>query len=310
MRPCTPRPARCLAVALLVVTVLAALPGRGLAVGTAEGPGEIRRRIQTLDVAIGRVQAQIQHGAGASNRATWFLFKARRTLELAGLALREARLWSTAPDELRSMSTGPTPEERAVENARIRYRTLTSGRRVGGAVRRADAQRAQLTQLQLARTQQEALLAGVVRTTEPRHLGQDPTPFRWARAFLTEIGAPDCAENRVVLVAWQAQEGTTARFNPLATTHAMPGATDFNSVGVKNYLSAAQGLDATRETLVEGAASYGYEPILTSLRSCSDAEATAWYVNASAWCRECAAGAYLTAILPVVRADLRAYAGR
>ena len=57
----------------------------------------------------------------------------------------------------------------------------------------------------------------------------------------------------MLVVAWEAQESTEARFNPLATTHAMPGATDFNSVGVKNYRSVAQGLAAARETLEEGA---------------------------------------------------------
>ena len=47
-----------------------------------------------------------------------------------------------------------------------------------------------------------------------------------------------------------------------ATTHAMEGATDFNSVGVKNYRSLDQGLDAARDTLQGGADSYGYEAIL------------------------------------------------
>ncbi len=154
-----------------------------------------------------------------------------------------------------------------------------------------------------------ALLAHTHGPTAPSWSGGGtPTAGEWARAFLAEIGAPGCGENRVLVVAWQAQESTEARFNPLATTHAMPGATDFNSVGVKNYRSVAQGLAAARETLEEGADSYGYQPILASLRACNDAEATAWYVNASAWCRGCTDGAYLTALLSAVRADYASYA--
>jgi hypothetical protein len=79
-------------------------------------------------------------------------------------------------------------------------------------------------------------------------------------------------------------------------------------VGVKDYRSVAQGLAASRETLEEGADSYGYGAILSSLRVCDDAEATAWYVNASAWCRACTDGAYLTGLLSAVRADYAAYA--
>ncbi|MBA3690249.1 MAG: hypothetical protein H0W82_02410 [Actinobacteria bacterium] len=168
--------------------------------------------------------------------------------------------------------------------------------------------------LQLARAQQVELLAGIARPVRPESpdqgpgLGAAPTPVRWARALLAQIGAPDCQENRLLLVAWQAQESTDARFNPLATTHPMPGATDFNSVGVKNYRSPSQGLLATRDTLQGGDASYGYDSILASLRACSDAESTAWFVNASAWCRECTGGIYLTALLPVVRVDYLTYA--
>jgi hypothetical protein len=90
----------------------------------------------------------------------------------------------------------------------------------------------------------------------------------------------------------------------------MPGATDFNSVGVKNYRSVAQGLAAARETLELGSPTYGYDAVLTSLRACSAAEATAWFVNASAWCRGCTGGAYLTGLLPAVRADFGTYAAR
>ncbi len=77
------------------------------------------------------------------------------------------------------------------------------------------------------------------------------------------------------MVTWETSESTDAAFNPLATTHAMEGATDFNSVGVKNYRSLDQGLDAARDTLQGGADSYGYDAILSSLQACATAEATA-----------------------------------
>ena len=81
----------------------------------------------------------------------------------------------------------------------------------------------------------------------------------------------------------------------------MDGATDFNSVGVKNYRSLDQGLDASRDTLQGGADSYGYAAILQAaaglrLRG-DDREA----INASAWCRGCTGGAYITGLLPIVR---------
>jgi chaperonin cofactor prefoldin len=132
----------------------------------------------------------------------------------------------------------------------------------------------------------------------------------WARLFLSGLGAPDCGDNLLVVVAWEAQEGTSAAFNPLATTHDMPGATNFNSVGVKNYVSLQQGVQATIETLVGGSSSYGYGAVIDALRSCAGASATAQWVNASSWCRGCGGGNYLVGLLPIVAQDYAAYANR
>jgi hypothetical protein len=301
---------RLLALALLLATVLAGAPGRASAGDGSVGRGDLRRRIEALDAMIRRVEARMAGGDEDSNRATWLLFKADRAVEVARLSLREARLWDVGPDQLRLSLTGPSPQEQALANARARRRALSSRPRVGGAARQADVLRARLVRLQRARARQAELLSRIHRSPAPLTPGAGASPGRWARALLAEIGAPACEENRVLLVAWQAQESTGARFNPLATTHPMRGATDFNSVGVKNYVTAAQGLDAARETLEKGDASNGYQPILSSLRACSDADATAWYVNASAWCRGCTGGDYLTALLPVVRADYPSYAYR
>lgn len=131
----------------------------------------------------------------------------------------------------------------------------------------------------------------------------------WASRFLQALGAPDCRDNLVVTIAWQANEFTQARWNPLATTHPMPGSTVFNAVGVQDYISLDQGLQATADTLTGGAASFGYAAILDALRSCADAETTAEAINASAWCRGCSDGAYVVELVPMVETYLDQYEG-
>jgi hypothetical protein len=139
-------------------------------------------------------------------------------------------------------------------------------------------------------------------------LGGDVAPYgQWARLFLQAIGAPTCHQNLVVLVAWQAAEGTLASWNPLATTLQMPGSIPFNSVGVQNYTSLAQGIDAIHQTLLRGSEPYGYGAILTSLGQCADAMTTAQAINASSWCRGCTGGAYVTGLVPVVEAYFETY---
>ncbi|MEO8476910.1 MAG: hypothetical protein ABI572_07640 [Actinomycetota bacterium] len=140
--------------------------------------------------------------------------------------------------------------------------------------------------------------------------GEPVTYEAWASGFLNRLGAPRCDENLLIVVAWETSESTAAAFNPLATTHAMEGATDMNSVGVKNYVSLDQGLDASRDTLTGGAESYGYGSIVDSLRACAPAEATAAAINASAWCRGCTDGMYLTGLLPLVRDAYADHAAR
>ncbi|HEX7246893.1 MAG TPA: hypothetical protein VF351_02200 [Actinomycetota bacterium] len=132
----------------------------------------------------------------------------------------------------------------------------------------------------------------------------------WAAAFLGRLGAPACDENLLIVVTWETAESTAAAFNPLATTRDMPDAADMNAVGVKSYVSLSQGLDASRDTLVLGADSYGYAAILDALGSCRSAAVTARAINASAWCRGCVGGAYITGLLPIVRASYATHAAR
>lgn len=52
--------------------------------------------------------------------------------------------------------------------------------------------------------------------------------------------------------AWARAEGGTARFNPFNTTEPWPGASEYNTAGVKNYPSAQAGIAATVATLRNG----------------------------------------------------------
>lgn len=107
----------------------------------------------------------------------------------------------------------------------------------------------------------------------------------FARALLPKIGAPTTKRNLVALVAWQRAEGIAGKFNPLNTTLGAQGATDFNSVGVKNYVSFLQGVEATAKTLNYGAdrGLYGYRQIRKRLRGNSFAWLTLRAVEKSAW---------------------------
>lgn len=87
----------------------------------------------------------------------------------------------------------------------------------------------------------------------------------WITAFLASIGAPATTANRASLTAWIQHETPwppVAANNPLNTTQPAPGATDYNSVGVKNYPSAAEGMGATKATIENGL----YNDVLMALR--------------------------------------------
>ena len=163
----------------------------------------------------------------------------------------------------------------------------------------------------LADLREEAagLVAQLALPSEPELTGSGVNYGRWAELLLGRLGAPVCDDNLMIVVAWQAAEGTAAAHNPLATTHGFAGATDFNRVGVKNYPSLEAGLDATIETL-RGPETYGYGDILTALDGCAPAMVTAQAINASSWCRGCAGGAYVLNVVPLVQADYERFAQR
>ena len=111
------------------------------------------------------------------------------------------------------------------------------------------------------------------------------TREKFAQHLLAEIGAKPTKRNLWAIVSWVQAEGSNASFNPLATTQDMPGATKFNSVGVRNYTSFEQGIEATAKTLNYGADRdlYGYKPIRKRLRGNSWAALTLRAVERSVW---------------------------
>lgn len=168
------------------------------------------------------------------------------------------------------------------------------------------AQQAELARLSQAHDDATSRVHAIERRIARR---SGALPFGdWGARFLDHIGAPACQENLIVMVAWQANEFTEARWNPLATTHRMHGSTSFNSVGVQDFRTLTQGLRATEETLTGGAESYGYAAILQGLHACAGASVTADAIRASAWCRGCSLGTYVTGLIPIVRAYFAAYA--
>lgn len=101
----------------------------------------------------------------------------------------------------------------------------------------------------------------------------------WERAVLRGIGAPVTPSNIKFLRAWQRAEGGTAAYNPLNTTQSAPGAGSYNSVGVRDFRSRQQGLNATIKTLLNGR----YGPIIQGLKQSADPAHLAAAVGSSPW---------------------------
>jgi hypothetical protein len=115
--------------------------------------------------------------------------------------------------------------------------------------------------------------APIAPTTSPTSV---PT---WIAGVLNGIGAPINATNVQALKLWAGAEGTAAQYNPLATTEPYNGASNFNSVGVKNYPSEAAGTSATVATLNQSNMS-GIKSALVSGAPLSSIVAA---INASPW---------------------------
>jgi hypothetical protein len=78
------------------------------------------------------------------------------------------------------------------------------------------------------------------------------TDINFYKKLLENLGAPESEENLKFLYAWRQSEGSGGKYNPFNTTWDLPGSTNANSVGVKNYKSLEDGMKATIKTLRNG----------------------------------------------------------
>lgn len=126
------------------------------------------------------------------------------------------------------------------------------------------------------------------------------TREEWARIFLAKIDRPITAANVLAVVTWASAENSQAACNPLDTTEPWPGSTDYNEVGVKNYASLDDGINATAATIGLGY----YTTVMAALADGASAANVCDAVARSAWgTHNCAE------LLPAVSADFAAYAG-
>lgn len=81
---------------------------------------------------------------------------------------------------------------------------------------------------------------------------------------LKGLGVSSPNESQIKFMkAWRQHEGAKATYNPFNTTQKAAGATNYNSVGVKNFINRSQGLKATLQTLNNGR----YGAIITAIKN-------------------------------------------
>ncbi len=145
----------------------------------------------------------------------------------------------------------------------------------GGVLGAGEVEEVQDFAAQLAEAQ--ATTEAPVPSADLNRAGVNPT--QWSQDFLGALGMPVTAENIRAVNAWQQAEGTAAAFNPLATTQKWDGATNFNSVGVKNFLSYGDGLAANVDVIQNGK----YPNILAALAKGTNAMEVAEAIKDSPW---------------------------
>jgi hypothetical protein len=77
--------------------------------------------------------------------------------------------------------------------------------------------------------------------------------------IMKKRGHPKTRHTRIAYMTMAQSEGGNAKNNMLNTTLVWPGATNYNSVGVKNYPSEYAGVEATSQTF--DSPGHGYERI-------------------------------------------------
>lgn len=106
-----------------------------------------------------------------------------------------------------------------------------------------------------------------------------PAVPTWSAAILHGVGAPVTPANLTALHAWTQAEGGTAANNPFNTTQPAAGATSYNPIGVRNYLTPQQGIQATVQTLTNGR----YGNVLNALRQGTSAVQVGQAIAQSPW---------------------------
>jgi hypothetical protein len=124
----------------------------------------------------------------------------------------------------------------------------------------------------------------------------------FAQAIASALGAPT-GEAVIALVTDMTLEDTGAANNPMATEYPMPGATDWNSDGVKNYPTPAIGVTAIVKALENGL----YDGILAAIRSGADATVICRNSEWNTWGGSDVYVSQLLDLLPQVRANYQAY---
>jgi hypothetical protein len=139
-----------------------------------------------------------------------------------------------------------------------------------------------------ASTKKPAAKSTRTKPTTSAHRPSKPATTRndWAHAFLANLNVAPAGENLFAILTWiRAEFGGAhpipAHWNPLATTHKAAGTTDYNKVGVKNYPSFAEGVQACADTL--RADEPGYAAIRSHLDGQARAEDTISAIHNSAW---------------------------
>jgi hypothetical protein len=96
---------------------------------------------------------------------------------------------------------------------------------------------------------------------------------------LLNISKPTSVNNIMSMVAWAASENSEATWNSWDTERVEAGDTDFNSAGVKNYDSQAEGLAAFKATILNG----DYADILACFDASDPPAVTCSVITNSPW---------------------------
>jgi hypothetical protein len=110
---------------------------------------------------------------------------------------------------------------------------------------------------------------------------QGHDPREWAYLWLVRLNVPRSLSNMKVVYSWMFWEsgGGGGMFNPLNTVQPWPGATDYNSIGVKNYLTWEDGQAANQTAVLQPR----FSTIMKELRNGQDTNGLIDAITSSEW---------------------------